>query len=385
MPATKDRSPIKTSTGVETNLVNTAVDRRSSLLVRILGNMILVVVTVVLSAMGLELAVRAVFARSLDFSMEMWKYAVQIKEPVANPRLSFVHAANRSAFLMGSQVTTNSHRLRDHEYSEAKPSDTYRIVMLGDSTTLGWGDSDDQTIPKILERELNATGIPGYRNCEVLNAGVGNYNTVQEVEHYRVYDRVFRPDLVVLNYFINDAEPVPIERHSTLLGRSYLVAFVISRYDAVLQFAGLRPKWNQYYADLYLDGRPGWLAAQHALQDLAQMTSAENRTLLVTIIPELHQINGTYPFALQHRKVKDQLAARNIPSIDLIEGMRGRGDEKTLWVTPADPHPNGKANRLIVEQILPWIIRRAEEKCATAGHSALKLYCSPASGFSGRG
>ena len=341
--------------------MSTAVDRHTSSLARILGNVILVVVTVVLSAIALELGVRIVFARSLDFSMEMWKYAVQLKEPVANPRLSFVHAPNRSAFLMGAQVTTNSHRLRDREYAEAKPRDTYRIVMLGDSTTLGWGDAADQTIPKILERELNAAGIPGHRKCEVLNAGVGNYNTVQEVEHYRVYDSVFRPDLVVLNYFINDAEPVPIERHSALLGRSYLVAFVISRYDAVLQFAGLRPKWNQYYADLYLDGRPGWLAAQHALEDLAQTTNAENRALLVTIIPELHQINGEYPFAPQHRKLKDLLAARDVPFIDLIEGLRGQGDERTLWVTSTDPHPNAKANRLIVEQVLSWILRKAAE------------------------
>lgn len=364
MSTTEDRRPIKTNAGVETSLVSAAVSRRSSLLARILGDVILLFVAVVLSAIALELAVRVVFAHSLDFSMEMWKYAVQLKEPVADPRLSFVHAANRSAFLMGAQVTTNSHRLRDREYSEAKPRDTYRIVMLGDSTTLGWGDAEDQTIPKILERELNASGIPGYRNVEVLNAGVGNYDTVQEVEHYRVYDRVFNPDLVVLNYFINDAEPVPIERHSALLGRSYLVAFVVSRYDAMLQFSGLSPKWNQYYADLYLSDRPGWFAAQHALGDLAQMMSAENRALLVTIIPELHQINGEYPFARQHQKVKDLLAARNVPFIDLIEGLRGHGDEKTLWATTTDPHPNGKANRLIVEQILPWIHQRARESAS---------------------
>jgi lysophospholipase L1-like esterase len=318
------------------------------------------IIAVMSFALFLEFAVRIAFARSLDFSMEMWKYAVQLKRPVADPRLSFVHAPNRSAFLMGVQVSTNSHGLRDREYSVSKPPGAYRIVMLGDSTTLGWGDPEDETIPKILERELNRTGIPGYRNCEVLNAGVGNYDTVQEVEHYLVNDRVFHPDLVILDYFINDAEPVPVERNTALLGRSYLVAFVISRYGALLQFAGLRPKWQEYYAGLYADGRPGLLAAEQALSTLAGTTRTQHTKLLITIIPELHQINASYPFAHEQQKIKDVLASRNVPVIDLIEGLRGHGPENTLWATPTDPHPNGKANALIAAQILPWILRNAD-------------------------
>ena len=336
------------------------------------GNLILLTIAVVSFAIFLEFAVRIVFARSLDFSMEMWKYAVQLKRPVVDPRLSFVHAPNGNAFLMGVQVSTNSHGLRDREYSESKPPGTYRIVMLGDSTTLGWGDPEDQTIPKILERELNRTGIPGYRNCEVLNAGVGNYDTVQEVEHYRVYDRAFHPDLVILDYFINDAEPVPVERNTALLGRSYLVAFVISRYDALLQFAGLRPKWKEYYAGLYADGRPGLIAAEAALGSLAELTKADGTPLLVTIIPELHQINGSYPFSREQQKIKDVLVAKKVPVIDLIEGLRGHGPENMLWATPTDPHPNGKANALIVAQIVPWILGNLDRGQHASPPTALK-------------
>lgn len=320
-------------------------------------NWIVLAVAILLFGAILELAARIVFARSLDFSMEMWKYAAQLKRPVPDERLSFSHVPNRSAFLMGVQVSINSHGLRDREYPESKPPDTYRIVMLGDSTTLGWGVAQDQTIPKILERELNRPGLAGYRRCEVLNAGVGNYDTVQEVAHYRTYDRAFHPDLVILDYFINDAEPVPAERHLPLLGQSYLLAFVTSRYDALLQFAGLRPKWKDYYADLYVDGRPGLLAAQEALGDLTSMTHADGTALLVTIIPELHQINGSYPFVREHQKIVNALAAQRVPVIELINGLRGHGPEEKLWVTATDPHPNAKANALIVAQIVPWILR----------------------------
>ena len=224
-------------------------------------NCALLAATMLLLAGFLEVALRLIFARSLDFSMEMWKYAVSLKQPVPDPRLSFVHRPNSTAFLMGVQFSINSMGLRDREFPREKPPGVYRIVWLGDSTTLGWGVPLSGTAPKILERELNAAG---HGRFEVLNAGVGNYNTVQEVEHYLTIDRSFHPDLVILEYFINDAESVPRERSVGLLGRSYLAAFALSHFDGALRVAGLRPRWREYYASLYRDGSPGLEAAKDA-------------------------------------------------------------------------------------------------------------------------
>lgn len=178
----------------------------------ILMNLVVLAITVLMVAGVLEVTLRIIYARSLDFSMEMWKYAVKLKHPVPNPHLSFAHVPNSSAFLMGNPVSINSHGLRDREFSLEKPAGVYRILMLGDSTTFGWGVAEENTVAKILERRLGQTCSPGPCRFEVLNAGVGNYGTVQEYTHYLTYDRAFHPDLVVLEYFINDAEPVPTER-----------------------------------------------------------------------------------------------------------------------------------------------------------------------------
>ena len=291
----------------------------------------------------LEVVLRLAFARSLDFSMEMWKYAVLLKQPVAEPRLGFVHRPNSAAFLMGVPLAINSAGLRDREFPREKPSGVYRIVWLGDSTTLGWGVPLAATAPKILERRLNAAG---HGRFEVLNAGVGNYDSVQEVEHYLTIDRAFHPDLVILEYFINDPEPVPRERAAGLLGRSYLAAFAVSRFDGALRVAGLRPRWRDYYASLYRDGSPGLAAAEDALGRLAAITAQDGAGLLVAILPELHQIDGTYPFEKEQRKIEDYLASRHIRTIDLLGCLRGHGPETGLWITPADAHPNVKANTL---------------------------------------
>src|SRR5262249_62365989 len=120
-----------------------------------LPNVTMLVCAVILFAAALEGALRVIFARSLDFSMEMWKYAVHLKQPVADPRLAFVHVPNRSAILMGVPLVINSQGRRDREYPQQKPAAVYRILMLGDSTTLGWGVPVEQTVAKILETTLN--------------------------------------------------------------------------------------------------------------------------------------------------------------------------------------------------------------------------------------
>jgi len=310
----------------------------------ILLNLALLAVSVLLFAAFLEVVLRVVFARSLDFSMEMWKYAVALKRPVADPRLSFVHRPNRSAFLMGVPFAINSAGLRDREFPFQKAPGVRRIVWLGDSTTVGWGVPLEATAPKILERRLNAARPGGF---EVLNCGVGNYGTVQEVEHYLTIDRAFHPDLVILEYFINDAEPVPRERNAGLVGHSYLAAFAIARFDGGLRLAGLRPRWQDYYASLYRDGSPGLEAAKDALGRLAEATARDGAGLLVVILPELHQIDNAYPFAAEQRKIQDYLASRRIRTVDLLPCLRGHGPEIGLWITPADAHPNVKANTLI--------------------------------------
>jgi len=316
----------------------------------------LIIFALMFTALLLEAALRIVFYRSMDFSMEMWKYAVRLKHPVPNPKLSFAHRPDSHAFLMGTDMSINSQGLRDHEYSLEKPGNVYRILLLGDSTTLGWGVPLNETAAKILERELNARNVPGYRRFEAINAGVGNYDTVQEVTYYETRGREFHPDLVILVYFINDPEPVPIEKRGFLLDRSYLVAFLTNRFDGLLRRIGTRPDWKTYYASLYEDNRPGFQACKAALRDLAVATRNDHTTLLVALLPELHQINDHYPFRAAHQKIKDVLAPEQVPVLDLIDGLRNRGPESTLWVTPLDDHPNGKANALIAAQLGDWIV-----------------------------
>ena len=317
----------------------------------------MITLSVIIFAAIAEMGLRVAFFHSKDFSMEMWKYAVQLKRPVANPQLSFAHVPNGHSFLMGVDVKINSQGLRDYEYPLAKAPGTYRIMMLGDSTTFGWGLPLEDTAPKVLERQLNEAEAAQERKFEVINAGVGNYDTVQEVTYYETRGRAFHPDMVILVYFINDPEPVPTEKKGFLIDRSYLIAFATNRFDGILRKTGSRPTWKQYYASLYNENQPGFQACKAALHSLASTTRSEGAQLLVALLPELHEINENYPFTAEHQKIKDVLGPDGVPVLDLIDGLRGHGPESTLWVTPLDDHPSAKANKLIALQLRDWILR----------------------------
>jgi hypothetical protein len=152
-----------------------------------------------------ELFVRVVIDDGLQFDLEMWKYARDLKRIADNPLIGHEHVPNSAGHFMGVDVKINSKGLRDREIPYQRDPSLRRILMLGDSIALGWGVPIDETFAKRIE-QLSKTGGPA---LEVINTGVGNYNTIMEVEYFLQEGYKFQPDIVVLNYFINDAEPVP--------------------------------------------------------------------------------------------------------------------------------------------------------------------------------
>lgn len=112
-------------------------------------------------------------------------------------------SAGYDGWFAGVPVHINSLGFRDRrEYRLAKPPDTFRILVLGDSVTFGHGTLDDTTYPFLLEQELRQWN-PNV-NWEVWNLGVPGYNTAQELAYLREIGSRARPDLVVVGFYPND-------------------------------------------------------------------------------------------------------------------------------------------------------------------------------------
>jgi hypothetical protein len=95
----------------------------------------------------------------------------------------------------------NRYGLRGQEPDVPKKKGTCRLVILGDSFTMGEGVSDAQAFPAILETSL-AGRLPV--EVDVVNAGVDSYSPVLSYLDLREHLLRLEPDAVVLSLDMSD-------------------------------------------------------------------------------------------------------------------------------------------------------------------------------------
>jgi SGNH hydrolase-like domain, acetyltransferase AlgX len=99
----------------------------------------------------------------------------------------------------------NNLGLRGIDLPATKADGTLRIVMLGDSFTMGKGVEDDQTSSVLLERSLRKdTAACKNMTLEVLNGGVDSYAPVLSFIQLKMDIQPLQPDLVILNLDVSD-------------------------------------------------------------------------------------------------------------------------------------------------------------------------------------
>lgn len=222
----------------------------------------------------------------------------------------------------------NSAGFRDYEYAETKPAATYRIVVVGDSTTAGNGVPDlDQTYTKQLEHLLNTPETPG-RHYEVLNMGVGGYHTRQEIETLRVKGLLYHPDLVLVTFCLNDfhlhsdggvhrklleqarrAQSAGEPAHARgLLPRSRL-AFMLSHRLNIAQTVH-----DHFYRQHILQGQTTVRAGLALLSDLQQRYGF---VAVVVILPAFTHAFTAYAHTPIHEQVWQ--AAEGLPGLTVVD------------------------------------------------------------------
>jgi lysophospholipase L1-like esterase len=322
-------------------------------IVRVLAfNAVALIVFGLLGGMILEVFCRTVVDDGGRFEFEMWRYAKELKVASADPELPFVHRPHGRARIMGAAVAINAAGLRDDREIAPRDPSTRRIMMLGDSVTFGFGVAQQETTASQLEALLNASAN-GSR-FDVLNAGVGNYNTAMEVAAYLKTGRALEPDIVLLNFFVNDAEPTPVPRGNILTRRSLAAVYFNNRVDSVARWSNGAPGWQDYYAGLFAETQPGWQKAQAAIAALKQACDRDGRALAIINYPDLHQTKP-YPLGAITDSVRRVAERHALPFLDLTPDVTEQHDASLLWVNGGDPHPNGATNARYARRIADWL------------------------------
>ena len=120
---------------------------------------------------------------------------------IALPDGTRVDAPQRDRFYVAYQF--NELGCRGPDYAIPKPAGTSRVMILGDSYTLGAGVHEPDTFARQLEPLLHANAQPTGR-VEVINCGVSGYSTREEALFYRLIARRYEPDVVLVVMVFND-------------------------------------------------------------------------------------------------------------------------------------------------------------------------------------
>ncbi len=257
---------------------------------------------------------------------------------------------------------------RGRERPAEKLPGTFRVLVVGDSFTWGAGVHPEDVYPERLERRLAV--LESDLEFEVVNWSHPGWNTLQALRSARRPIRWLQPDLVILGFGLNDAEPdsmaerrsmrrelarrSPQSRLSVLLHRESLLYRTIWER---LENSRQRRAFTAYYHSLY--NGPGWDGCRLALKRFRDRTAAGSIPLLLVIFPIFDsQLDASYPYVDLHRKVRQAAKELEIPTLDLLRTYRGI-DARRLAVTPfTDPHPNELAHRIAADRLVGYLVKK---------------------------
>jgi hypothetical protein len=144
-------------------------------------------------ATAVALLIFEIFLRAIGYSAPVWR------EP--HPQLGWTLRPEASGWFSAegrSYVQISPTGRRDREHALAKPPATYRIVVLGDAYSEAMQVPLEKAYWAQLPARLAACGFQPGKRIEVLNFGVRDYGTAQQLLVLEGDAIRYRPDLVLL-------------------------------------------------------------------------------------------------------------------------------------------------------------------------------------------
>jgi len=319
--------------------------------------------------------------------------------PSQNPQRIYEATPNTNGYGWETRININNHGFRGREYSLNKPAGTFRIVVIGDSITFGNRLAPEENYPAVLESLYQQAS----KSVEVLNLGLGGYDTLQEVATLKDIGLQFDPDLVILGYCINDIGVASgnvnyirrLQQYGHWIYHSRLAQFIRVQLDRIelKQFAkqaNRTESFDETYANVMADIRADTrlhglmnnlqteLANGNLKQPFTSDYAQENRIrrlrfafeqlkqlqiqgsekdfdVMVLNFPFLLEVNHQASFDLIRQIVRHEAERLDFGMIDLHPVFSSAGFER-LMIKPDDGiHPNATGHQLAAKVLFDAI------------------------------
>ncbi len=273
--------------------------------------------------------------------------------PSSVPGLSYEMVPLRNGTFEGMQVRTNSLGMRGGEPAPPGPF-LYRIAVLGDSFTFGFGVSEEETYPALLGKILNESPSGRQYHFEVLNLGVVGYTSRDEAAMMKARAVPLHPRLVVVGYVLNDPE---IDPRQSL--HKYFDSPVWWRNFHVLRLLHLGWNWvdvwrfggGDYIRYLHAPDRDKWKSVVTAFADIRSAAGAEGARVVVAIFPLVPKEGWAgYRYRGIHLQVGEAARADGFEVVDLLP-VFSRYPPEEVRLSSEDDHPSPLGHALAARAI----------------------------------
>lgn len=271
----------------------------------------------------------------------------------------------------------NNYGFHDSDFSVDKKDNVLRVVCLGDSLTQAFKMREKLNFTGLLEQRMR-NSYPEHE-VEFYNMAVGGYNTMQEWLTYDSKSKKFSPDLVLVQFTLNDltySYPFGLSdsfsggvkyflyQHFRTYGfLKYLKlklkgGFDVSQHDFKKMDPHSAPVGVEFMQPIFNPQSEYFKKWETAISHFGKLNRAGTRVLFVIFPWPVY--NGMsrgepYPYYVFHDHVKEVLKKEGIPCVDITPNLTAEGMLQQFWIEPDDFHFNAKAHEIIADALEPEI------------------------------
>jgi hypothetical protein len=270
--------------------------------------------------------------------------------------LQFELKPNVRETMFGRSFTTNSHGLRDREYTVEKPQGVFRIALLGSSMDMGWGVGTDETYENQLEDWLNlhATKRGISRKFEVVNFAMAAYSPLHRVESFQRKALSYKPDLVLYSATMLDTRLLEINLRNLVTEgiappyeflRAAMSEMHIQSSDRKADKDLLKAKVKPHLDEIN----------SAAIANLKQRCQSESIPLAMVLVPRVGESDSPENRALGVTKFTALAKSLELPLLDLSPTFDER-DTASIEIAAWDDHPNVLGHKLLFQALAHKIV-----------------------------
>ena len=284
-------------------------------------------------------------------------------------------------YLSGEDIAikTNSFGFRGEDLGK-KQDNEFRILFLGDSITIGDYLREENVFPWITQKKLQEK-LPD-KKISIAVAAITNLGLEEELDLLKESGLRAKPDLLVLNFYLNDSRPPwgfsgETGSRGWLRKRSLLAETIYTRMiesnwkkdQQELRFGWLKKQktlpWKsdrEAFLELAKSAKYDWGSAweddswkviEKGFKELKELSDKYEFKVLVNILPVSFQVYADYLEDMPQRKVIEISESLGFKTLDLLPVLRKHKD-KDLYYDQC--HPKKVGNEIVAEALSTYLL-----------------------------